>query len=538
MSLWSLGARKILIIDDFPDMRAMMRDMVVSLGGTDITTARNGEDAITLMELNRFNIVLCDYNLGEGKDGQQVLEEARYRDLLPYTTLFVMITAENSSMMVLGALEHAPDDYLSKPVTRTMLLTRLRAHTQKKERLAPVLEAMDRRNWSGALKKCEDMLEASQEHRFDLLQLKGILLLELGEFEHAAEFYGELMQIRVLPWMMLGLGKALAYSQQFPKALESLEEAIKTQPNLVASYDLLADILLQQGEIDRAKDVLTTAVAVSPKTATRHRRLGQIAYRQGDYASAESCFRTSLRLSRGSCLRGIGEYADLIQALIQKGDPVAAIKTVRDMQREFKQEPDASMQGAMLEWAAQSKVGSNTASQQAFDEAVAKFEQRPELMNCELALFIAQTCFEQGQAETATKLLGHVLRSHPDEPATRKRVFDIFSGAGNEAEGRRLANAITTEQANLGQMEAQLAQEGQPEEAIALLEQAAQPLPENIDLNLRVANRVIMFMQKHGKNPELMHKARYHLDRIRNSAGTFAGYRRLRTQLNQLASSA
>ena len=65
-----------------------------------------------------YDIVLCDYNLGAGQDGQQLLEELRYRHKLKNTSLFVMITAESSRDMVLGALEYLPDDYLTKPITQ------------------------------------------------------------------------------------------------------------------------------------------------------------------------------------------------------------------------------------------------------------------------------------------------------------------------------------------------------------------------------------------------------------------------------------
>ncbi len=44
-------------------------------------TARdtNGAEALSKMQSRRFDLVLCDYNLGPGKDAPQVLEEARRR---------------------------------------------------------------------------------------------------------------------------------------------------------------------------------------------------------------------------------------------------------------------------------------------------------------------------------------------------------------------------------------------------------------------------------------------------------------------------
>ena len=72
--LWSLGDQSILAVDDFREMRSMMREMCTGLGATDITLCSNGEEALEKLAERPHTIILCDYNLGAGKDGQQVLE--------------------------------------------------------------------------------------------------------------------------------------------------------------------------------------------------------------------------------------------------------------------------------------------------------------------------------------------------------------------------------------------------------------------------------------------------------------------------------
>ena len=88
MALWTLTDKTILIVDDFAEMRSLMRSMVAAFGARHIEVAANGEDAVAALESRRFDIILCDYNLGDGKDGQQVLEEAHHRNLLPCSTTF------------------------------------------------------------------------------------------------------------------------------------------------------------------------------------------------------------------------------------------------------------------------------------------------------------------------------------------------------------------------------------------------------------------------------------------------------------------
>ncbi len=90
------------------------------------------------MRRRAYDVVLCDYNLGEGMDGQQVLEEAKHRRLVGYATVFVMITAENTMEMVMGAMEYKPDDYLTKPFNKELLKSRLEKLVARKRDLVPV----------------------------------------------------------------------------------------------------------------------------------------------------------------------------------------------------------------------------------------------------------------------------------------------------------------------------------------------------------------------------------------------------------------
>ena len=125
MGFWNLKTKSVLIIDDFPQMRAMLSSMLKNYEPKEVHQAGNGKEALEKMSKHRFDIVLCDYNLGDGKDGQQVLEEAKYQKILPFYTLFIMVTAENTNAMVMGAAEHMPDAYLSKPINKTVLMSRM-----------------------------------------------------------------------------------------------------------------------------------------------------------------------------------------------------------------------------------------------------------------------------------------------------------------------------------------------------------------------------------------------------------------------------
>ena len=104
-----LKKRKVLVVEDFLNFRLTLRTMLKSFGISYIDDAATGEEAVQMMSSNKYDIILCDYNLGPGKDGQQVLEEARCCEYIDHSTVFIMVTAENTLEMIMGALEYQPD---------------------------------------------------------------------------------------------------------------------------------------------------------------------------------------------------------------------------------------------------------------------------------------------------------------------------------------------------------------------------------------------------------------------------------------------
>ena len=138
----SLTQARILVIDDFQGMRTMLRDFLRAMGVTRVDTAANGKEAISQLRYARYDIVICDFNLGQGANGQQVLDEARMHDHIGVSTIWVMVTAEKTTDMVMGAAEVKPDDYLLKPINQKLLETRLEKLIVRKQTLRGIEEAM------------------------------------------------------------------------------------------------------------------------------------------------------------------------------------------------------------------------------------------------------------------------------------------------------------------------------------------------------------------------------------------------------------
>jgi DNA-binding NarL/FixJ family response regulator len=114
---------------------------------------------MALLERHSYDAVLCDLHLGQGLNGQQILEEARHRQLLAPHTVWLMVSAEKTAEMVTGTVESRPDDYLIKPITETLLFTRLTRQMARKQLLAPIEQAMRDREYLKALNLTEAQLD-------------------------------------------------------------------------------------------------------------------------------------------------------------------------------------------------------------------------------------------------------------------------------------------------------------------------------------------------------------------------------------------
>jgi DNA-binding NarL/FixJ family response regulator len=226
----SIFARKrFMITDDMVDMRSAIKRMVEVIGGQpqNIEINSNGEEAILSLMKNKFDIVLCDYSLGEGKDGQQVLEEARYRDILPHSCIFMLLTAESAAEMVMGALEYEPDGYLVKPFTKDMFHQRLEKVIQKKVRLGQIYKALDQKDPDKALIACDKFLaENPANGALACKKLKATILLDLNRIEEAKTIYKQVLTEKEVPWAQHGLGKVYYYQERYDEAVEVFEKMI------------------------------------------------------------------------------------------------------------------------------------------------------------------------------------------------------------------------------------------------------------------------------------------------------------------------
>ncbi len=114
--------KKILVVDDEPLFRKMLRKFLVGEGYS-VIDARDGDEAILAYKNQRADVVLLDVRMPR-KDGLETLRELKAND--PEARV-MMLTAVCDEVVIDQALADGAADYVTKPINLKYLGDTLQA---------------------------------------------------------------------------------------------------------------------------------------------------------------------------------------------------------------------------------------------------------------------------------------------------------------------------------------------------------------------------------------------------------------------------
>jgi DNA-binding response OmpR family regulator len=114
-----MADQRILVVDDDPDIRLLLRELLERRGYS-LTEARDGNEALRVLFAERPDLVVLDVQM-PGLDGWQTLERIRELSDVPV----VMLTARATELEKTRGLRAGADDYVTKPFGRQELLARV-----------------------------------------------------------------------------------------------------------------------------------------------------------------------------------------------------------------------------------------------------------------------------------------------------------------------------------------------------------------------------------------------------------------------------
>ncbi|MEO5343345.1 MAG: tetratricopeptide repeat protein [Gammaproteobacteria bacterium SHHR-1] len=528
---------KYLAVDDFPAMRSMVKSILQGLGvpAKDISVATTGEEAIALLAKRRFDVVLCDYNLGPGKDGQQVLEEARHRGLLGLHSIFIMITAENTREMVMSAVEHEPDNYLSKPFNKELLRTRLTRLFERKHVLQPVNDALTSNNYPKALALLNAMIAKNPKNLPDLQKIKAQISIQAGRYDDALDIYDQALQARDMAWARLGKAKVLFSKKQYAEAKTLFQGMIEEYPYLVAAFDWLAKIQTIEGDLATAEATLSRAVKLSPKAVRRQHQLGDLALQNGNSELAEKAYNRAVSFGQHSVFSHPSALSGLAKSKSANNKHLDALKVVQDLAKSFPDDPEAEFYQATTKAVIKQNQGDTKGAAEELQKAEGVLSQFEHGATGKLGLEMASACSQLGQNDRANSLLRTVVANNHDDDSLLGAVGQVLKASGLSDAPEQMIEDIRKDVFRKNNKGVKLIREGRLDEAIHLLHDAADELPSNKTINLNAAKACLMKMEAQGNNKEDLNAANRFIERVRRMAPDDWRLSSLIPRLQQLA---
>jgi|SRR6185437_1516267 len=162
--------RTVLIADDEPDILEILNFNLQS-EGYQVINATNGNEAARLAKLHKPDLIILDVMM-PGKSGFEVCKILR-ADKEFENTIIIFLTALNDESTEIKGLETGGDDYISKPISPKVLISRVNALFRRiiKE-TGSILQigdiTIDREKYLVSLKN-EEIILARKE--FELLEL-------------------------------------------------------------------------------------------------------------------------------------------------------------------------------------------------------------------------------------------------------------------------------------------------------------------------------------------------------------------------------
>jgi len=474
-------------------------------GVTKIEHGISSGTALGFIKNKYFDLILCEYELGPGQDGQQLLEDMRHHKLAPLTTIFIMVTGERSHQKVVSAAELAPNDYLLKPFTPDDLLERINRAVKKRSLFISVYHLMDSGEYQSAIEECLRKETQHVREKVDFMRLRAELHILLGEPDAAEPIYQQLSEMRAVAWARLGLARSIHLQGRFGEAEEILKTLVEENNRYMDAFDLLAKNHELIGQLESAKTILTQAVEISPHGVRRLRKLGEIALATGDFQTAEANLKKVVSKVKFSEFRDPEDHVNLVNALVQNGNIDQARTVVRELEKTM---PDKLKMPACKAISAALIHAKSNDPRMKTELANAVEASRENIgLSTNMKLGLAKNCLDNDMKDEATEVILEVMRNSTND-SEMQRAVGIFENAGEGELGKTLADQSRVEVMGLVGEGIQKAKQGDYIGAVELMSTAVKQMPNNPQVVTNAALAYLKCLEHHGWEHKLAQQAR------------------------------
>lgn len=319
----------ILVVEDQRPFLILLKGLLTNLGAKDVMTANNAEQAIRFCRNHRVDIIVCDLHLGTNKkNGFEVYQELQHRRMLSPGAIFLLISADATRPIVLGSLEHKPDDYLLKPFSQAQLKSRLNKSWQRKQYFVKVLTALSKQDYAKALAELDLLTDMPAPYERMALEIKLNIMWQETRYEQALALLNSQQDQLPTQWAQLALGKTYLAMRKFNDAIQCANKVIALNQFDPEALDILAQAKSAQEQTEEALENIRQAIRNSPYSLQRQILASRIARDNNDYELLTEATKATWQLSKNTIFKQVNYWCNHISSLLDAAE-AAESKTQR-----------------------------------------------------------------------------------------------------------------------------------------------------------------------------------------------------------------
>lgn len=309
---------RILIIDDQSLSQSYLRYALEQLNYQNISYADRAQTALNLCKQNYFDLIICAYNLPQGKDGYQLFDELKSTGLQKLSCGLIFISADTDPALVHSVLELQPDEFLAKPFVIRDLQQRIERVLNRKQQLRSVYDLLELQQYDKALIQLDQQLAQPELHKLYpmLLKVKGDILLQQQDYNTGLTFFRAMLHIQPFGWARMGKVRCLLALQQEQDAFSELEQMLARSETRLFALDCLTELEFRQQHHQQAQQHILTAANIAPRNLLRQQKLLQLSRLNHDYETQYRAARDMVKFARHSMYEQSDLYLNLARASI------------------------------------------------------------------------------------------------------------------------------------------------------------------------------------------------------------------------------
>jgi Flp pilus assembly protein TadD len=330
-----------LVVDGNPTSRSILVTQLRGFGMGTVLQAARVVDARRQLEFRSFDFVLCELHFqNDSQSGQDLLDDLRRNQLLPFSTVFIMVTGEATYAKVAEAAESALDGYLLKPHKASQLGERISQARLRKAALQAIFTAIEAEDFATAAALCMERFNTKAPYWLFAARVGAELMLRMGKSQEAQTLYRAVVAAKTLPWAKLGVARAQLDAGQITQAGSTLENLIRSDPTYADAYDVMGRAHFEAGKFDKALETYKMAATLTPASISRIQNLAMMTYYAGDHVEAEKLLDHTVRMGLESKMFDAQSLVLLALTRLESGDRKGLQRCYDDFKRLIDRDAD------------------------------------------------------------------------------------------------------------------------------------------------------------------------------------------------------